>query len=97
MLRTIQLSMFNLLLQFGKKNKIITSVVVMALCSFAIAYATNKSGIVVFILSWIVGMLASLLIQYIWSSKLVPAKLLVSITLLISLIAGIIVYLFAFV
>ena len=47
----------------------------MALCSFAIAYATNKSGIVVFILSWIVGMLASLLIQYIWSSKLVPAKL----------------------
>ena len=80
-----------------KKNKIITSVVVMALCSFAIAYATNKSGRVVFTLSWIVGMLASLLIQYIWSSKLVPAKLLVSITLLISLIAGIIVYLFAFV
>lgn len=80
-----------------KKNKIITSVVVMALCSFAIAYATNKSGIFVFILSWIVGMLASLLIQYIWSSKLVPAKFLVSITLLISLIAGIIVYLFAFV
>ena len=60
-----------------KKNKIITSVVVMALCSFAIAYATNKSGIIVFILSWIVGMLASLLIQYIWSSKLVPAKFLV--------------------
>lgn len=80
-----------------KKNKIITSVVVMALCSFAIAYATNKSGIIVFILSWIVGMLASLLIQYIWSSKLVPAKFLVSIILLISLIAGIIVYLFAFV
>ena len=80
-----------------KKSKIITSAVVMALCSFAIAYATNKSGIIVFILSWIVGMLASLLIQYIWSSKLVPAKLLVSITLLISLIAGIIVYLFAFV
>lgn len=80
-----------------KKNKIITSVVVMALCSFAIAYATNKSGIVVFTLSWIVGMLASLLIQYIWGSKLVPAKLLVIITLLISLIAGIIVYLFAFV
>ena len=80
-----------------KKNKIITSVVVMALCSFASAYATNKSGIIVFILSWIVGMLASLLIQYIWSSKLVPAKLLVIITLLISLIAGIIVYLFAFV
>lgn len=79
-----------------KKNKIITSVVVMALCSFAIAYATN-TGIIVFILSWIVGMLASLLIQYIWSSKLVPAKFLVSITLLISLIAGIIVYLFAFV
>lgn len=83
-----------------KKNKIITSVasvVVMALCSFAIAYATNKSGIIVFILSWIVGMLASILIQYIWSSKLMPAKLLVSITLLISLIAGIIVYSFAFV
>lgn len=80
-----------------KKNKIITSVVVMTLCSFAIAYATNKSGVIVFILSWIVGMLASLLIQYIWSSKLVPAKFLVSITLLISLIAGIIVYLFAFV
>lgn len=80
-----------------KKNKIITSVAVMALCSFAIAYATNKSGIIVFILSWIVGMLASLLIQYIWSSKLVPAKLLVIITLLISLIAGIIVYSFAFV
>ena len=78
-----------------KKNKIITSVVVMALCS--IAYAANKSGIIVFILSWIVGMLASLLIQYIWSSKLVPAKFLVSITLLISLIAGIIVYFFAFV
>lgn len=69
----------------------------MALCSSAIAYATNKSGTIVFILSWIVGMLASLLIQYIWGSKLVPAKLLVSITLLISLIAGIIVYLFAFV
>ena len=33
-----------------KKNKIITSVVVMALCSSAIAYATNKSGIIVFIL-----------------------------------------------
>lgn len=80
-----------------KKNKIITSVVVMALCSFAIAYATNKSGIIVFILSWIVGVLASILVQYIWSRKLVPAKLLVSITLLISLIAGIIVYLFAFV
>ena len=80
-----------------KKNKIITSVVVMALCSSAIAYATKKSGIIVFILSWIVGMLASLLIQYIWGSKLVPAKFLVSITLLIPLIAGIIVYLFAFV
>lgn len=80
-----------------KKNKIITSVVVMALCSSAIAYVTNKSGIIVFILSWIVGMLASILIQYIWGSKLVPAKFLVSITLLISLIAGIIVYLFAFV
>jgi len=35
-----------------KKNKIITSVVVMALCSFAIAYAANKSGIIVFILSY---------------------------------------------
>ena len=80
-----------------KKNKIITSVVVMTLCSFAIAYTTNKSGIIVFILSWIVGMLASILIQYIWSSKRMPAKLLVSITLLISLIAGIIVYSFAFV
>lgn len=79
-----------------KKNKIITSVIVMALCSFAIAYATNKSGIIVFILSWIVGVLASILVQYIWSRKLVPAKLLVIITLLISLIAGIIVYLFAF-
>ena len=67
----------------NEKNKIITSVVVMALCSFAIAYATNKSGIIVFILSWIVGILASLLIQYIWSSKLVTAKFLVSITLLI--------------
>lgn len=54
-----------------EKNKIITSAVVMALCSFAIAYATNKSEIVVLILSWIVGMLASLLIQYIWSSKLI--------------------------
>lgn len=80
-----------------KKNKIITSVVVMVLCSFAIAYAANKSGIIVFILSWIVGMLASILIQYLWSSKRMPAKLLVSITLLISLIAGIIVYSFAFV
>lgn len=80
-----------------KKNKIITSVVVMALCSFAIADAANKSGIIVFILSWIVGMLASILIQYLWSSKRMPAKLLVSITLLISLIAGIIVYSFAFV
>lgn len=80
-----------------KKNKIITSVIVMALCSFAIAYATNKSGIIVFILSWIVGVLASILVQYIWSRKLVPAKLLVILTLLISLIAGIIVYLFAFV
>ena len=28
-----------------KKNKIITSVVVMALCSFAIAYATNSQGL----------------------------------------------------
>ena len=81
----------------NEKNKIITSVVVMALCSFAIAYAANKSGIIVFILSWIVGMLASILIQYLWSSKRMPAKLLVSITLLISLIAGIIVYSFAFV
>lgn len=80
-----------------KKNKIITSVIVMALCSFAIAYATNKSGIIVFILSWIVGVLASILVQYIWSRKLVPAKLLVILTLLISLIAGIIVYLLAFV
>lgn len=80
-----------------KKNKIITSVIVMALCSFAIAYATNKSGVIVFILSWIVGVLASILVQYIWSRKLVSAKLLVIITLLISLIAGIIVYLFAFV
>lgn len=80
-----------------KKNKIITSVIVMALCSFAIAYATNKSGIIVFFLSWIVGVLASILVQYIWSRKLVSAKLLVIITLLISLIAGIIVYLFAFV
>ncbi len=41
-----------------KKNKIITSVIVMALCSFAIAYATNKSGIIVFILSWIVGIVS---------------------------------------
>ena len=77
-------------------NKKIAAVVSMSLCSFAIACASNKSGVIVFVFAWIVGVFASILIQFIWYRKPFVSVFLVLITIIIALTAGLAVYFFAF-
>lgn len=79
-----------------KNNKVIAAVVAMSLCSFAIACASNKPGFIVFVFAWIVGVFASILIQFIWYRKPFVSVLLVPITLIIAVATGLAVYFFAF-
>ena len=71
-----------------KKGKGIITMLSMAICAFAIAYAAEGNRLVVFALSWIIGMVACLLIQFMCSKESASKFKRIGISLVVAVAAG---------
>lgn len=79
-----------------KKDKIIISLLAMTVCAAAIAYSAHSNNVIVFFIVWIMGIAASLIVQYIQECA-IPNPIKVIVTGAVSIAVGISAYIIAFV
>lgn len=65
------------------KDKMVVSMATMVLFAASFAIMSNKNWILVFAISWIMGVVSTLLIQYLWYKRPVPKIVLAILTVVI--------------
>ena len=75
-----------------KKEKLQLAMLTVALGAGAVTYASNSRSIIVFALTWIIGMITAILIQLLWHRKPIATVWLVFVSLALSGLAGLAVY-----
>lgn len=74
------------------KDKMVVSMATMVLFAASIAIMSNKNWILVFAISWIMGVVSTLLIQYLWYKRPVPKIVLAILTVVIPAITCTCIY-----
>lgn len=74
------------------KDKMVVSMATMVLFAASFAIMSNKNWILVFAISWIMGVVSTLLIQYLWYKRPVPKIVLAILTVVIPAITCTCIY-----